>query len=227
MIPELYVKFEDIAQDMLTEDGELMRNSLMVVGRDGRTHELTLSQLDHFLDTLNGTLSMLSDYNPLQFVIYQWQLKELLSNPNWLAVEYSITFDADDNVISIEGQMAHKSTITSHPDYDPDIMAPNKSFSHVITEVGLYGNMALVNCIAKQSEDLAVIQGSFGGSFIYEHKDGKISLSSLIPKGDVKPDDEEESVDEIERHQALVAAVTEENEAVLQKDLEGENEDRS
>lgn len=181
MTPELFAKYEDVVQDMLTEDGEMLRNSVQVVGKDGRIHELTLNQLDYFLDTMNGTLSSLERYNPLQYTVYHWQLKELLSNGNWLATQYTITFDIDEDSIVIDGTQVHKATVSTHPDYDPDINAPSKTFHHRIADVGVFGNMALVNCISKQAPELAVVAGSFGGSFVFQHKDGQLSLSSMVP----------------------------------------------
>uniref|UniRef100_A0AB39CCN2 Uncharacterized protein n=1 Tax=Pseudomonas phage RVTF4 TaxID=3236931 RepID=A0AB39CCN2_9VIRU len=177
----VYNIFNDIAGSMLrTEGGEdFISNSLKIQGA-GNTHELSINQLQLFLGVVAGTHPFLSDYNPLEFLIFSYQFQDKIKK-DWLAVQYQIIYDFEDDSIFISGICKHPSTVEGHSEYIPGAFIPAEQFQEHIPDVGLYGSLALVNCIAAQNEQFAPIRGSFGGSFIYEFKNGSQSIRKYEP----------------------------------------------
>lgn len=178
----VYQMFNDIANNMLSthEDTEYMSNVVKIQGASGAIHDLSVNQTQLLLGVLSGDHPFLSEYNPLEFLIFSYQFQDKIKK-NWLAVQYQIIYDNEDNSIFVSGICRHPSTLPDHPDYIPEAFIPAEQFQEHIPDVGLYGSLALVNCIAAQNEQFAPIRGSFGGSFIYEFKDGRQSIKKYEP----------------------------------------------
>jgi hypothetical protein len=178
----VYGMFNDIAARMrMTEDGtEYISNTVKLKGASGTDHELSINQAQLFLGILDGSHPFLSSYNPLEFMIFSYQFQDKIKM-KYLATQYQIIYDAEDDSIFVSGILRHPMTVEGHPDYVPGSSVPIETFQTTIDNVGLYGGLALVNCIAAQNEKFAPIKGSFGGSFVYELKDGQQSIRKYEP----------------------------------------------
>jgi hypothetical protein len=189
----VYDMFNDIANRMrMTEGGEeYISNCVTFKGATGQDHELSLNQAQLLLGILDGNHPFLTSYNPLEFLIFSYQFQDKIKM-KYLSTSYQIIYDAEEDTIFISGIMRHPMTVEGHPDYVPGSTVPIETFQTTIDNVGLYGSLALVNCIAAQDPKFAPIKGSFGGSFIYELKDGKQSISKYVPSAleEIIPEEE-------------------------------------
>lgn len=178
----VYQIFNDIARNMLTtENGEeFISNSITLKGASGEDHVLSIKQAQLLMGVLEGSHSFLFEYNPLEFLIFSYQFQDKLKK-DWLAVQYQIIYDVEDDSIFVSGICKHPSVVEGHPDYIHGAFIPAEQFQEHIPDVGLYGSLALVNCISAQNESFAQIRGSFGGSFIYEFKNGQQSIRKYEP----------------------------------------------
>lgn len=175
--------FNDIAASMLqTEEGEVyLANTLRIQGASGTVHTLSTKQIQLLVGVLSGEHPFLAEYNPLEFLIFSYQIQDKFK-ANYLATDYQIIYDEQDNSIFMSGITKHPMCVEGHPEYVPGCFIPAEPFQENIPDVGLYGSLALVNCIAAQNEQFAPIRGAFGGSFIYEHKNGIQSVKKYEPK---------------------------------------------
>jgi hypothetical protein len=161
--------FTDILEGMLVvQDGEeYMSNMVGILGKSG-VHHITVDQLNLWSGIVNGSSHFLGASNPLQFLINSYsQLVDMLPPKNYLVTTYELLFDHVASSLSIKGTYSHKASVKGHPDYDVDIIAPTKTFERLIMDVGLYGELALVNCLAANREALAPLKGHYGASFIF------------------------------------------------------------
>lgn len=177
----VYDMFNDIAEAMLQEENGVtyMSNAITVAGAK-RDHELSVNQAQLFLGVMDGTHPFLTNHNPLEFMMFSYQFQDKVKL-NYLAVSYSIIYDHEDNSITVSGITKHPMTVEGHPDYVKGAIVPFEEFTTTIPNVGLYGQLALVNCIAAQTPEFAQIKGSFGASFIFEFADGKQSIGAYEP----------------------------------------------
>ncbi|MNC00586.1 hypothetical protein D3C81_270530 [compost metagenome] len=178
----VYNIFNDITKNMLTtENGEeFISNCVTLKGATGTDYELSINQAQLLLGVLNGDHNFLRDYNPLEFMIFSYQFQDKIK-PKYLAVQYQIIYDHEEDTIFISAVLRHPMTVKAHPDYVEGATVPIETFQTTIENVGLYGSLALINCIAAQNEQFAPIKGSFGGSFVYELKDGQQTIKRWEP----------------------------------------------
>lgn len=178
----VYDIFNDIANRMrTTENGEeYISNCVTLKGASGAEYELSVNQAQLLLGVLEGNHSFLRDYNPLEFLIFSYQFQDKIK-PKYLAVQYQIIYDHEDDTIFVSAVLRHPMTVKTHPDYVEGATVPIETFQTTIENVGLYGSLALINCIASQNEQFAPVKGSFGGSFVYELKDGQQSIRRYEP----------------------------------------------
>lgn len=178
----VYDMFNDIAQNMLMEEnGETyMSNAVTLVGAK-QEHQLSVNQAQLFLGIMEGTHPFLTNYNPLEFMLFSYQFQDKIKL-NYLAVSYSIIYDHEDDSITVSGITKHPMTVKGHPDYVAGAIVPPEEFHTTIPDVGLYGQIALVNCIAAQTPEFAQVKGSFGASFIFEFANGKQSVAKYEPQ---------------------------------------------
>lgn len=178
----VYTIFNDIAMGMVhAEDGEeYISNVVHLKGASGEVHTLSINQVQLLLGILAGEHPFLTSYNPLEFLLFSYQFQDKIKK-DWLAVQYQIIYDHEDNSIFVSGISKHRTTVPGHPEYIPGAFIPAEQFQEHIPDVGLYGSLALINCIGCQDEQLSPIKGSFGGSFIYEFKDGRQSIRKYEP----------------------------------------------
>lgn len=188
----VFEMFNDIANNMrLVEDGEeYISNTIKLVGASGKPHELSINQAQLFLGVLDGNHPFLTEYNPLEFLIFSYQIQEKFKT-KYLATYYEIIYDHEEDAIIIEAICKHPMTVEGHPEY---VLGANIPAQHIRTEildVGLYGALALVNCIAAQDESFKPIHGSFGGSFVFTFEKGQQSIRKYIPQEDALPETSE------------------------------------
>jgi hypothetical protein len=178
----VYDIFNDIANRMRTTEygEEFISNCVTLKGASGKDHELSINQAQLLLGVLEGTHSFLATYNPLEFLIFSYQFQDKIK-AKYLAVQYQIIYDHEDDTIFVSGVMRHPMTVKTHPEYVEGAHIPVETFQTTIPDVGLYGSLALINCIAAQNEKFAPIKGSFGASFVYELKDGQQSIKKYEP----------------------------------------------
>ncbi|QBJ02532.1 hypothetical protein MZD04_gp002 [Pseudomonas phage Psa21] len=178
----VYDIFNDIANNMVTVENkeEFLSNTVRLVGASGKEHVLSIAQAQLLLGVLDGSHQFLTDYNPLEFLLFSYQFQDKIKL-KYVAVQYQIIYDADDDSIFVSGVTRHPMTVVGHPDYVAGASVPIETFQTTIPNVGLYGGLALVNCIATQSPDFAPVKGSFGGSFIFEFDGGKQSIRRYVP----------------------------------------------
>lgn len=173
----VYTIFNDIVSNMLRQEegDQYISNALTVKGASGEEHTLSIPQLKLMMGMLDGSHEYLSTYNPLEFLLFSYQFQHLLK-AKFVAVQYQVIYDHLEDSIFVSGVMRHPMTVPTHPDYVQGSYVPVETFQTTINDVGLYGALSLVNCIAAQDPKFAPIRGSFGGSYIYEHKDGQQSI---------------------------------------------------
>jgi hypothetical protein len=195
----VYDIFNDIANRMRTTEGgeEFISNVVTLRGATGVDYELSINQAQLLLGVLNGDHNFLTDYNPLEFLIFSYQFQDKIK-AKYLAVQYQIIYDHEDDTIFVSGIMRHPMTVKTHPDYVEGAHIPIETFQTTIPNVGLYGSLALINCIAAQNEKFTPIKGSFGASFVYELKDGQQSIKRYEPS-----ELEEAGIEESEIQQAI------------------------
>lgn len=175
--------FNDLANQMrITENNEeYISNTVQLKGASGKLHELSYDQAKLFLGVLSGEHPFLYDYNPLEFLLFSYQFQDKIKL-NYLAVQFQIIYDNDDDTIFVSGVTKHPMTVVGHSQYVEGASIPVETFQVTIPNVGLYGSLALVNCIAAQHPDFNKIRGSFGGSFIYVFENGVQSIKRYEPK---------------------------------------------
>lgn len=178
----VFSMFNDITKTLqrTSEEGDYIANFLTIAGASGDKHQLTIDQLQLFLGILKGDHRYLSEYNPLEFMLFSYDIQHKVK-ANWVAKEYSIMYDDDAQTIYISAIVAHPTTVKDHPDYIPGAYIPFETIQTTIPDVGVYGSLALINCIAAQGPEMAAVRGAYGSSFIYEHKDGKVSVREYDP----------------------------------------------
>jgi len=183
MTNPVHEMFNDIANRMrMTEDNEeYISNTVRIEGASGQLHELSYDQTKLLLGVLSGDHPFLTNHNPLEFMLFSYQFQDKIKL-KYLAVQYQIIYDAEDDSIFVSGITKHPMTVKGHPEYIEGANVPVETFQTTIENVGLYGSLALVNCIAAQHESFAPIRGSFGGSFIYEFENGKQSVKKYEPQ---------------------------------------------
>ncbi|WDS62431.1 hypothetical protein [Pseudomonas phage D6] len=175
--------FNDIANRMrMTDNGEeYISNTVQLQGASGKIHELSYDQTRLLLGVLAGDHPFLSNHNPLEFLLFSYQFQDKIKL-KYLAVQYQVIYDAEDDSIFVSGITKHPMCVKGHPEYVEGATIPIETFQTTIPNVGLYGALALVNCIATQHESFAPIKGSFGGSFIYEFENGRQSVRKYEPE---------------------------------------------
>lgn len=178
----VYQIFNDIAKGMVSKEGddEYISNTVKLIGASGEVHELSYNQAQLFLGVLDGSHSFLHEYNPLEFLIFSYQIQDKFK-ADYLATQYQIIYDHEDDSIFLSGITKHPMCVPGHPNYSAGAYIQPEQFQEHIPDVGLYGSLALVNCIAAQAPDFNQIRGSFGGSFIFEFKDGQQSIKKYVP----------------------------------------------
>jgi hypothetical protein len=174
--------FNDIVSGMVREENgeEYVANFLNIKGASGEPHTLTIDQLELLVGVLKGNHSFLKDYNPLEFLLFSYQFQDKIKK-DWLAKEYQIMYDNVENTLYVNGIVIHPITAEGHASYVADANIPPEKFSTVIPNIGLYGVLALINCIAAQAPEFEKVRGAWGSSFVYEFKDGKISIRDYDP----------------------------------------------
>lgn len=179
----VYDMFNDLAENMIKTEGgeEFLANTVTLVGASKEQHTLSLAQAKQFIGIIEGNHPYLTDYNPLEFLVFSYQFQDKIK-AGYLAIQFQIIYDHESKEIYVSGMLKHPMTVEGHADYNPEALIPPIPFQTTIDNVGLYGNLALVNSIAAQSEQLSVIRGSYGGSFIYEFGGGKQSIRKYEPQ---------------------------------------------
>lgn len=196
----VYNMFNDIVSGMLhTENGtEYLSNKLTICGKEDE-HDLSLDQLQAMLGMIKGDHPYLTQSNPLEFLAHSYQFQDKIKS-GYLATQYTIIYNHEAHEIHLTGVMQHPMSVEGHSEYDPYASIPVANFQTTIDKVGLYGNIALVNSIAAQSDALSVIRGSYGGSFIYEFGDGKQSIRKYEPASlealGIETDELQKAIDE-------------------------------
>lgn len=208
----VYQIFNDIAQGMVSKEGddEYISNTIKLLGASGEVHELSYNQAQLFLGVLDGSHSFLHEYNPLEFLIFSYQIQDKFK-ADYLATQYQIIYDHEDDSIFLSGITKHPMCVPGHPNYSQGAYIPPEQFQEHIPDVGLYGSLALVNCIASQAPEFNQIRGSFGGSFIFEFKDGQQSIKKYEPS----------ALETLGIEQEELGSVIENAKAQLQRDLQG------
>lgn len=174
----VYDMFNDIAQKAINKEqgDEYLANTITVLGATGSSYELSLAQVKQYSEVMDGTSPYLTDYNPLEFLIFSYQFQDKIK-AGYLCIQYQVIYDHDANEIHVSGLLKHPMTVKEHPEYNAGAVIPPVIFETTIDQVGLYGNMALINCIAAQGNQLAAVKGSYGGSFIYKFGNGQQSIA--------------------------------------------------